>query len=152
MIELKFHKLHPGAILPRRWSEESVGYDLHAFSLSETGRPLKRLIPPRSTENISTGLLIEPPPGHFTMVCSRSGLAKLSIVVANAPGIIDPDYRGEVKILLYNGGFQSYYVQHEDRIAQLVVVPATPLSIVEVTELSQTQRGDRGFGSTGGIG
>jgi dUTP pyrophosphatase len=152
MIELKFHRLYPDATLPRRWSEESVGYDLHAYSVSETGRPLKRLIPPHSTQNISTGLAIEPPSGYFVMVCSRSGLAKLSIMVANGPGIIDPDYRGEVKVLLYNGGFQSYYVQHEDRIAQLVVVPVTSISIVESEALSETGRGAKGFGSTGGLG
>jgi dUTP pyrophosphatase len=151
MIELKFKKLHPDAHLPKRWSEESVGYDLHAFCLSETGRPIKQLIPPHATRNISTGLLIEPPPGHFIMVCSRSGLAKLSVMVANAPGIIDPDYRGEIKVLIYNGSFQSYYVSHEDRIAQIVVVPVTPISVVEADALSETGRGEKGFGSTGGL-
>lgn len=150
-MELKFKKLHPDALLPRRWSEESVGYDVHAYSVSETGRPSKVLLPPYNTRNISTGLLIEPPPGYFVMVCSRSGLAKHSIFVANAPGIIDPDYRGEVRVLLYNGGLQSHYVQHEDRIAQLVLVPVSPHLVCEVDILSETERGEKGFGSTGGM-
>lgn len=152
MINLKFKKLYPDAKLPRRWSSESVGYDLHAYSVSETGRPIRALIPAHSTRNISTGLLIEPPPGHFVMVCSRSGLAKLSIMVANAPGIIDPDYRGEIRVLIYNGSFQSYYVGHEDRIAQIVIVPVVKfVNIVETEVLTETGRGDKGFGSTGGL-
>lgn len=151
MTPLKFKRLHSDAKLPRRWSEESVGYDIHAYCVSETGRPNTVLLPPRTTRNVSTGLLVEPPPGHFVMVCSRSGLAKHSIVVANAPGIIDPDYRGEIMVLLYNGGHESHYLKHEDRIAQLVVVPVTPIEILEVNELSTTGRGAAGFGSTGGL-
>lgn len=147
--ELRFKKRHLDAILPRRWSEHSVGYDVHAFCLTENGRPNKRLVPPHSTTLVDTGLLIEPPAGHFIMVCSRSGLAKNSIFVANAPGIIDPDYRGEIKILIYNGGFQSHYIQHGDRIAQLVVVAAIPIMVKEVETLSTTGRGENGFGSTG---
>lgn len=148
-ITLGFMKLHDEAVLPRRWSAESVGYDLHAFCLSENGHPIKRIIPPRSTTNLETRLAIEPPPGHFVMVCSRSGLAKHSIFVANAPGIIDPDYRGEVRVLLYNGGIQNHFVEHGARIAQLVVVPATTLEIVARTKLSETERGENGLGSTG---
>src|SRR5687768_9205745 len=100
MIELKFKRLHLEARLPRNWSAESVGYDVHAHLISETGRMSKTLIPPNNVRNIPTGLLIEPPPGHFVMVCSRSGLTKdFSLMVANAPGIIDPDYRGELRVL-----------------------------------------------------
>lgn len=146
---LRAIKTSPSAILPRRWSEDAVGWDLHAHILSETGRQNKVLIPPRNTRNISTGIAIEPPRGFFTMVCSRSGLAKYSIFVANAPGIIDPDFRGEVNVLLYNGSLESYYVQHEERIAQLFLMPLTPTIISEVNALSQTGRGDAGFGSTG---
>lgn len=149
MLEMKFKPAVGNALLPRRYSDGAVGYDLHAHLLSETGRPIKQLIPPNSTRNIRTGLLIEPPPGHFVMVCSRSGLAKRSVFVANGPGIIDPDYRGEVMVLLYNGSHESYWVQHEDRIAQLVVVPVTPISVEWTMKLSETSRGEAGFGSTG---
>lgn len=149
MITLKFKKLHEEAILPKSWTKGSVGLDIHAFVMSETNRRNTVLIPPRNTRNISTGLLIEPPPGHFIMVCSRSGLASQSVWVANAPGIIDPDYRGEVRVLLYNGGLESHYVKHGDRIAQLFLMPVIAGTCIEVKELSQTERGERGFGSTG---
>lgn len=146
---LKFKKLHPDVKLPTWGTKGSVGCDVYAFCLSESGRPNTRLIPPRNTVVIETGLLIEPPYGFAVMVCSRSGLAKSSIFIANAPGIIDPDYRGEIKVLLYNGGLQSHYVRHDDRIAQLVLIPAFFPSMVEMEELSQTERGEKGFGSTG---
>lgn len=149
MIELRFKRLHPEAILPRRWSPLSVGWDVHAHLISESNRPNKCILAPRSTRNVSTGLLIEPPAGYFVMVCSRSGLADKSIFVTNAPGIIDPDYRGELKVLMYNGSHETYFVSHQDRIAQLVLVPMTDLQIVEVEHLTPTERGDSGFGSTG---
>lgn len=149
--QVKFKRLDPDAQLPQTWTEGSVGMDLHAFALTEERRPNTILLPPRTTRNIGTGLLIEPPPGYFLMVCSRSGVAKDSIFVANQPGIIDPDYRGEVRILLYNGSHESRYIKHGDRIAQLVAVPATLLEAIEVSELSQTDRGELGFGSTGGL-
>lgn len=149
MLEIKFKKLVPDAILPQSQTPGSVGYDLHAHLLSETGRPIKQLIPPNSTRNVRTGLNIELPPGYFAMVCSRSGIAKRSIFVTNGPGIIDPDYRGEVMVLLYNGSHESHWVQHQERIAQLVIMPVTYATMIEVDELSLTERGEAGFGSTG---
>jgi dUTP pyrophosphatase len=131
ILQLHFRKLYPDALLPRRLSDESPSYDLHAYAISETGRPLKRLIPPHSTQVISTGIALESPPHNIIMVCSRSGLAKLSVFVANAPGILNPDYRGEITVLLYNGGFQSYYIQHEDRIAKLIVLSSSTTEIME---------------------
>lgn len=149
MITLKFKKLHEEALLPKAWTPGSVGLDVHAHILSETGKPNTILVPPRNTRNVPTGLLIEPPAGHFVMVCSRSGLAAKSIIVMNAPGIIDPDYRGELRVLIYNGGLESHYVQHGDRIAQLFLMPVVSATVIEVKELSSTERGDKGFGSTG---
>lgn len=148
---IKFKKLHPSAILPMRATEGSVGLDLHAHSISETGRESRILIPPNNTRNISTGLLIEPPYGYYLMVCSRSGLAGSSIFVTNAPGVIDSDYRGEIRVLLYNGGIASYYVHHGQRIAQLLLLPVFNILIADVgdAELSKTERGEKGFGSTG---
>lgn len=83
------------------------------------------------------------------MVVSRSGLALRGIFVTNAPGILDPDYRGEIEVLLYNGGHEAHYVKHGDRIAQLIFAPFTPASVREVEALSETERGAKGFGSTG---
>lgn len=151
MIEVKFAKLHPEAVLPKRWSDEAVGYDLHAHILSEHGRPSKMLAPPCSTINVATGLAVEPPPGHFIFVIPRSGLGKYSLSVTNSPGLIDPDYRGELRVLVYNGSYINQYIEHGTRIAQMLVLPAVPIVIqeVELQELSKTNRGDQGFGSTG---
>lgn len=146
---LKLKRLYPDAILPKAWTPGSIGLDLHAYCLSEENRRNTLIIPPRTTRNVATGLLVEPPAFHFLMVCSRSGLASRSIWVANAPGIIDPDYRGEIRVLLYNGSLETYYVKHEDRIAQLVVLPAIKTMVIEAKELSPTSRGEEGFGSTG---
>jgi dUTP pyrophosphatase len=81
---------------------------------------------------------------------SRSGLAKNGVFVANAPGIVDPDYSGELIILLYNGSYETHYVAHEHRIAQLILTPIWPCAIGELDILPPpVGRGDRGFGSTG---
>jgi dUTP pyrophosphatase len=146
---LKIAKLHPEARLPKRWSNGAIGYDLHALLLTEYGRPSKRVIPPNSTVNIPTGISIEAPKDCFVFVCPRSGLGKHSISITNSPGLIDPDYRGEVQILVYNGSYQNFWIEHDMRIAQLVIMPITPVNVVEVKQLSNTERGVAGFGSTG---
>lgn len=128
----------------------AIGLDVFAFLLTESGRRNNLLIPPGETRNIPTGLLIQPPEGTFVMVCSRSGMAQDSLFVANQPGIVDPDYRGELKVLLYNGStHESVYIQNEQRIAQLIVLPALFVSCFAVEALSETSRGGDGFGSTG---
>jgi len=161
MIRVKLKRLHEQAIHPSRGTPMSLGLDLHAIALTEDGRPSKILIPPKTTRNIATGWAILPwQPAKVTQdyanletwlhaVCSRSGLASKSIFVANAPGIIDPDYRGEIKILLYNGGVESYYVQHGDRVAQLVSIKATLSDVELVSDVGDSKRGAAGFGSTG---
>lgn len=147
--KLRYHRLHPEAPLPFSAYERSAAYDLSAFLLSESGRPNTLLIPPRTSRLVPTGLVLLPPPGFFLMVCSRSGLATKSIFVSNAPGIIDPDYTGEIKVILFNGSHESFYVKHGDRIAQVVVTPFNQCGFEELKELPSTQRGDKGFGSTG---
>lgn len=151
MLELKIKRLDPEARLPTRSYEHSVGWDLYAHIRTESGRLSKKLLPARSTVVVLSGIAIEPPEGYFVMVCSRSGLAKHSVFVANAPGIVDPDYRGDVSTLLYNGGTEAQYVSDGDRIAQLVLIPAQIVRLVEHSDLSTTVRGDKGFGSTGGF-
>lgn len=151
MIKVKFKRIHADAHLPSQGTEESVGYDLHAYILTEDGRPSKKLIAKNTVENISTGITIEPPKGYFAAVCSRSGLAKESLSVCNSPGVIDPDYRGEIRVLLHNGGYEFKTIHHEDRIAQLIFFPATFIEVTESETLSETVRGEKGLGSTGGI-
>lgn len=92
---------------------------------------------------------MRPPPGHCIMICSRSGLATQSVFVANAPGIVDPDYIGEIKVILHNGGFMPHYIKHGDRIAQALIVPFARVRVALVDELPESERGARGFGSTG---
>lgn len=148
-MDIKFKPLSDQAILPRRMTEGSIGLDIFACLVGESGRPNNMILPPRSTRNVQTGLLIEAPPGVWLAVCSRSGLAKRSIFVVNSPGIIDPDYRGELQVLLYNGGYESQWILHHDRIAQLIPMPALRVGAKMVDELSESGRGEAGFGSTG---
>lgn len=148
-LEIRFKKTHPDVILPKKWSEEAVGYDLRAFILTEDERPSKALIPPRTTRSIGTRLFIELPQNYYAQICSRNGLLERHSLFVTK-GIIDPDYRGEVRVLLYNGGMENYYVEHQEQIAQLILCPARYPKIVEVSELSPYQRGDGSFGPTGG--
>jgi len=148
-LNVQIRKLHSMAQLPIRSMGGSAGYDLHAFLLTETGRETKRVVPPRNVVAIPCGIALLPPAGCTTLICSRSGLATKGLMVANAPGVIDPDYTGEIQVLLFNGGFESYYVQHGDRIAQFIILPLRVFPLLEVDSLPETERGDAGFGSTG---
>lgn len=149
MLEVKVRRLHPAATLPKSWSDQACGLDLHALLLTEDGRPNNALVSKGAGRTIPTGIAIECPRGYFAMVVSRSGLARGGIFVTNSPGIIDPDYRGEICVLLYNGSYQHHYVKHGDRIAQLIIMPFNGAKVREVTELTETERGSSGFGSTG---
>lgn len=143
---------------PRLGTNHSVGADIHAYIKTESGRPSKVMIPAKATRAINTGLVVKSSQGILEgntaiFVCSRSGMAKeKSIFVTNSPGVIDPDYRGEVLVLLYNGGHEAQYIEDGDRVAQLLVMPVTTPMIVE-SEMDMredvTTRGDAGFGSTG---
>jgi dUTP pyrophosphatase len=106
-------------------------------------------IPAGFTPMVLTGLYLEIPEGYEAQVRSRSGLAAQGIVVANSPGTIDSDYRGEVCVLLHNLSSYDYTVAAGDRIAQLVFAPVIQVELEEVSELSDTERGTGGFGSTG---
>ncbi len=101
---------------------------------------------------VATGLALAIPPGFEVQVRPRSGLAlKHGISVPNTPGTIDSDYRGELKVILINLGTEVFEIRRGDRIAQLVLAPVVRAGWVEVAELDQTQRGEGGFGSTGGV-
>lgn len=99
---------------------------------------------------IPTGIAIELEPGFEAQVRPRSGLAvKYGVALLNAPGTIDADYRGEIKVILINLGDEDFTIRRGDRVAQLVVAPVVRVEVVEVSELNGTDRGARGFGSTG---
>jgi len=101
---------------------------------------------------VATGLALAIPHGYEIQVRPRSGLAlKHGISVPNAPGTIDSDYRGELKVILINHGTESFSIRRGDRVAQLVLAPVTRGTWLEVDSLEETQRGEGGFGSTGGV-
>ncbi len=109
-------------------------------------------IQPGARHAVATGLALAIPPGFEIQVRPRSGLAlKHGISVPNAPGTIDSDYRGELKVILINHGAEPFAIQRGDRVAQLVLAPVTRASWLEVEELDETVRGEGGFGSTGGV-
>lgn len=133
-----------GAVIPQYKTIGAAGCDVCAF-LSE---PF--ILEPGDYAPIPTGLSMEIPLGYEVQVRPRSGLAaKNGITVLNSPGTIDSDYRGEVKIILINHGNSAFVINNGDRIAQLVVAPVSAAVFVKVDSLSDTERGQGGFGSTG---
>lgn len=132
--------------LPKYETTGSAAFDIRA----NLGKDMTIEIYPGGVMVIPTGLYVELPPGIELQLRSRSGLAsKYKIIVLNAPGTIDSDYRGEIKIILMNLHAGPYMVSHGDRIAQGVVAPYIKAEWKEVQELSETERGTGGFGSTG---
>jgi dUTP pyrophosphatase len=149
-MNVYFKRLFDGVRLPERSTEGAAGYDLYAYAISETGRANRIVLPPRAVRHVRCGFAMELPPNLWGGVHSRSGLAReKAIFVANAPGVIDSDYRGEVGVLLYNGGHESQWLEHGDRIAQLIFHNVLYPSFEIVEDLSETKRGVKGYGSTG---
>jgi len=143
-MEIKIKKLNENAIIPTRGSEQAAGYDLYACI------PERILINPHKTVKIGTGLSMEIPEGYFGAIFARSGLAtKQGIRPANCVGVCDSDYRGEYIVALHNDTDIPKTIIPGERIAQLVVMPYLPIEFEEVEELSETKRGEGGFGSTG---
>lgn len=136
-------QLGPGATMPSKATEGAAGLDIHASHGCE--------IWPGDTVAVPTGLFMAIPRGYEAQVRSRSGLAFKGITVANSPGTIDSDYRGEIKVLLHNESRSRsvFAIKPGDRIAQLVFARVPELKLKEVEELDSTARGDGGFGSTG---
>jgi len=108
------------------------------------------MISPFNWTAVSTGLYVEIPEGYEIQIRSRSGLAfKYGVAVLNSPGTIDSGYRGEIKVILKNNDYRRYNIKKGERIAQMVVAPVTNATFIEVAELSDTERGEGGLGSTG---
>jgi len=145
---LKIHRLRgSGAAMPRYASAGAAGLDLSA------ALPAPLTLAPGERVAVPTGLVIALPAGHEGQVRPRSGLAlKRGLTVVNAPGTIDEDYRGELRVLLVNLSHEPQVIADGDRIAQLVVAPVTHVALDEVADaelLGDTDRGSGGFGSTG---
>ena len=144
MIKVLVKKLNPKAKLPIYKTEGSSGMDLMAL----IENPIK--IKSQNSALIPTGLSIAIPEDTEVQIRPRSGLAaKSNISVLNTPGTIDSDYRGEIKIILFNHGNQEFTVNNNDRIAQMILMPVLKAEFEEVDNLPNTIRGSGGFGSTG---
>lgn len=143
---MKIMKISENAILPTRGSAEAAGYDLYA-NLKECEL---RQIQPHETVKIGTGIAIECSKGYFAGVFARSGLAtKQGLRPANCVGVVDSDYRGEIIVAIHNDSDEIRYIENGDRIAQLIIIPYLSVELEEVKELTETERGDGSFGSTG---
>ncbi len=144
MIKVKVIKLNKQALIPSYMSMGAAGCDAHAcLEASLVIKPGERFAVP-------TGLSVEIPEGYEIQVRPRSGLAfKKGLTVVNAPGTIDSDYRGEVKVLVINLGNENVEIASQDRIAQLVLQKVDQIQWQEVESLNATERGAGGFGSTG---
>jgi len=131
--------------LPRYMTKSSVGMDICAAVTSEL------VLMPGQRALVPTGIAIELPDGFEAQIRPRSGLAiRYGIGILNSPGTIDPDYRGEIKIILINLGERPFRIRRGDRIAQMVINKVVHAIMEDVEELSLTDRGDKGFGHTGG--
>ena len=143
-MKIPVKKLKENAMLPTYGSLDAAGADLYACLDAAV------TIEPGKTVFVPTGIAMEIPKGYAGLAYARSGLAcKQDLAPANKVGVIDSDYRGEFMIALHNHGSQARTVSHGDRIAQLVITPVYTPGFEEVAELSDTQRGTGGFGSTG---
>jgi len=143
-VKVAYRVLRDGARAPEYMSEHAAGMDLAACLEAPVA------IPPGGRAAIPTGIAIALPVGYEGQVRPRSGLAvKHSVTVLNAPGTIDADYRGEVQVLLVNFGTSPYVVRRGDRIAQLVFAPVARATIETSSALTETSRGEGGFGHTG---
>lgn len=141
---MKVKRLSEAAELPRYMSDAAAGLDLVAAPEA----PVR--LEPGARALIPTGVAIELPPGHEGQVRPRSGLAvKRGVTVLNAPGTIDEDYRGEVKVALVNLGQEPFVIERGMRVAQLIVAPVSRVVVEEVQQLGATDRGAGGFGHTG---
>ena len=144
MQSVAVKRLSPDAKLPTYGSQDAAGADLYAC----VQEPVT--IAPGDAAWISTGIALEVPRGCAGLIYARSGLAcKRGLAPANKVGVVDSDYRGEVVVVLHNHSDQSQTVQPGERIAQLVITPVLTPAYEEVTELSSSERGAGGFGSTG---
>ncbi|HII07970.1 MAG TPA: dUTP diphosphatase [Methanosphaera sp.] len=137
-------KLNNLAKLPTRGSEYAAGYDLYAATAS----PIE--IQPHTTIKIGTGLSFELPRGTFAAIFPRSGIAtKRGLRPANCVGVCDSDYRGEYIVAVHNDTNESQIIEPQERIAQMILMPYIEMNFNEVDALSDTERGDGGFGSSG---
>jgi len=140
-LNIKFKKCDIDAIKPVKATSLSAAYDISSTTDID--------IRPGNRELISTGIIMAIPEGYEGQIRGRSGLALKGAMVANAPGTIDADYRGEIKVILYNAGRDMIKITKGMRVAQLLIKPVLTVTFEETENLDDTERGVGGFGSTG---
>ena len=144
MVKVLIKKLNPDVKLPEYKTDGASGMDLVAF----TKEPI--IINPKTSSLIPTGLSVAFSMDYEIQIRPRSGLAaKNNVSVLNTPGTIDSDYRGEIKVIIYNHGNEKFIVNNGDRIAQMILNPVLKMELEETLDLPNTNRGKSGFGSTG---
>ena len=144
MVKVLIKKLYPEVKLPSYKTSGASGMDLMAFVKSTI------IIKPKTSCLIPTGLSLAFSKDYEVQIRPRSGLAaKNNISVLNTPGTIDSDYRGEIKVIIYNHGNKNFIINNNDRIAQMILTPVIKMELQETNELPETIRGESGFGSTG---
>jgi len=141
-MKVKIKKLHPDAVIPRYAKQGDAGMDLTAVAIE------KESIPPKGIVTFRTGLAIEIPEGHVGLLFPRSSVYKTGMTLSNCVGVIDSGYRGEIMMKYFRNGFHEEY-EVGDRIGQLIIMPYPEVQFEEVAELSSTDRGVGGYGSTG---
>ena len=144
MVRVLIKKLDPAVVMPAYKTKGASGMDIMAF----IEQPI-RLVS-KSSCLVPTGLSVAFSEEYEIQIRPRSGLAaKNNISVLNTPGTIDSDYRGEIKIILFNHGGSDFIINNRDRVAQMILMPVHKMNVVEVESLPDTLRGKSGFGSTG---
>ena len=144
MVKILVKKLNPKVQLPAYKTSGASGMDLMAF----INQPIK--IAPNTSSIVPTGLSLAFSEDYEIQIRPRSGLAaKNNISVLNTPGTIDSDYRGEIKIILFNHGNKEFIINNNDRVAQMILMPVVKINLEEAENLPDTIRGEGGFGSTG---
>ena len=138
---MKVKLINEYAQLPTRGSKDAAGLDLYC--------PFQIKVPADSQKKIPLGIAVEIPKGHMGLLVPRSSMSKTPLRCANSVGIIDADYRGELSIAYENISCSDYTIFRGDRIAQLIIVPIAIVDVEEAQTLSETERGDGGYGSTG---
>ena len=144
MVKILIKRLSSNVSMPQYKTEGSSGMDISAFVENEI------ILKPSEKKIIPTGIKLKVPKGYEIQIRPRSGLAaKNDITVLNTPGTIDSDYRGEIKVILFNHGKNIFKVENGLRIAQMVLCPVIEAKLSEVEIIDETERGEGGFGSTG---
>ena len=144
MVKVLVKKLYPEVKLPSYKTSGASGMDIMAFIKTSI------TIKPKTSCIIPTGLTMAFSEEYEVQIRPRSGLAaKSNISVLNTPGTIDSDYRGEIKVIIYNHGSENFIVNNNDRIAQIILAPIIKMDLQETDKLPETIRGEGGFGSTG---